>query len=96
MSPAATASLTSTNISGSPGIHAGRSLHGATPCASRKDSGTHVSEYSESITVPICSSMEPMDRRVPGPVALKSPVVPLSARRTIHSVRSRWSMTWFA
>ena len=33
--------------------------------------------------------IEPIDNRTAGPVALKSPTVPSSANRTIHSVRSR-------
>ena len=44
-------------------------------------------KLAKDLGVVIVTSL--FERRAPGPVALKSPVTPSSARRTIHSVRSR-------
>jgi hypothetical protein len=87
------ARFTFTYISASPGAHAGISLQIAAFCSARNDSGTQVNETGVEVTARQPASISAKLIRVAGPVALKSPITPFSASLTIHSVRSRWSMT---
>ena len=75
---------------GTGGIHVGMCRHGLTPLARRKSAGTQVNWAPAVVTDLIPASISAMPMTCPH--ALYVPNTRCSARRIIHSARSRASM----